>query len=381
MSTAFPGRSPRRPGAALAVAGVLALLVSACAPASGTVLEPGGSTPTTPSTSAPTSPTASPTSAAPSPTEATPSASDTPSPTPSASTAAALLKPGDSGDRVRELQHRLLQIGWYSGQITPNYGDTTTGAVKGFQDKRDLEATGVVDQKTWDSLAAMTRKPTHDEMYNVLKAGPAILEKGDEGTQVKKLQARLSQIGWFAGKITGYYGDDTATGVKGFQTKRAIPTTGEVDQRTWDRLLAMTREPTAEELSNKPPKGSSAGLDSRCMTGRVLCISKGTSTLKWVIDGKVQSTFAVRFGSELTPTREGSFSVGWKSRDHVSSIYHTPMPFAMFFSGGQAVHYSADFAARGYNGASHGCVNVRDRAGIAALFDQVRVGDKVIVYR
>jgi hypothetical protein len=52
----------------------------------------------------------------------------------------------------------------------------------------------------------------------------------------------------------------------------------------------------------------------------------------------------------------------------------------MFFSGGQAVHYSPDFAATGYNGASHGCVNVRDYAGIAALFDEVALGDQVVVY-
>ena len=57
------------------------------------------------------------------------------------------------------------------------------------------------------------------------------------------------------------------------------------------------------------------------------------------------------------------------------------MPYAMFFSGGQAVHYSSDFAARGYNGASHGCVNVRDLGKIKILFDEVQVGDKVIVYR
>ena len=80
-------------------------------------------------------------------------------------------------------------------------------------------------------------------------------------------------------------------------------------------------------------------------------------------------------------TREGKFSVLWKSRNHVSSIYHTPMPYAMFFSGGQAVHYSADFAARGYNGASHGCVNVRDYDGIRWLFGEVNVGDRVVVHR
>src|SRR5690606_39805281 len=53
----------------------------------------------------------------------------------------------------------------------------------------------------------------------------------------------------------------------------------------------------------------------------------------WVINGKVHMTFDVRFGSELTPTREGAFQVNFKSRDHVSSLYDTSMPYAMFFSG------------------------------------------------
>jgi lipoprotein-anchoring transpeptidase ErfK/SrfK len=57
------------------------------------------------------------------------------------------------------------------------------------------------------------------------------------------------------------------------------------------------------------------------------------------------------------------------------------MPFAMFFSGGQAVHYSDDFNARGYNGCSHGCANIRNWSGVEQLFGQVRVGDKVVVYR
>ena len=148
----------------------------------------------------------------------------------------------------------------------------------------------------------------------------------------------------------------------------------------------MTRKPTSDEMNNvkptaKPASTSTAKLDDRCMSGRVLCIDKSTNKLRWVIDGQVQRTFDVRFGSELTPTREGSFSVFWKSKDHVSTLYHTSMPFALFFSGGQAVHYSPDFAARGYNGASHGCVNVRDYNGIKALFGEVNTGDRVIVYR
>ncbi|CAM3148509.1 L,D-transpeptidase family protein [Nocardioides dubius] len=215
-----------------------------------------------------------------------------------------------------------------------------------------------------------------------LTPGPAILSPGDDGAEVRELQARLKQIAWLSGPVGEEYDATTREAVRGFQAKREIPVTGEVDQRTMNRLLAMTHEPTKAELFNLAPPSASTGaaLDPRCTTGRVLCIDKSSRTVRWVVDGEVQQTLEVRFGASSTPTREGAFSVQSKSRYHVSSLYDSEMPFAMFFSGGQAVHYSSDFAARGYSGASHGCVNVRDRAGIEWLFDQVAVGDKVIVY-
>lgn len=211
---------------------------------------------------------------------------------------------------------------------------------------------------------------------------PALLERGDHGPKVRVLQARLRQIGWYAGDVTGDYGARTAKAVKGFQAKRGLPASGAVDRATMHRLVAMTRKPTKDELANRVPDGTwtTARLDERCRTGRALCVDKTSRTVRWVVDGEVRKTMAVRFGSAYTPTREGLFHVGWMSRNHVSKLYDTSMPFAMFFSGGQAVHYSPDFAATGYNGASHGCVNVRDYAGIQWLFDQVRVGDKVVVY-
>ncbi|WP_167157480.1 MULTISPECIES: L,D-transpeptidase family protein [Streptomyces] len=211
-------------------------------------------------------------------------------------------------------------------------------------------------------------------------AAKVLMSTGSKGAQVKELQARLAQIGWFDDTPTGTYGAATTAAVKGFQGKRGLPTTGSTDTVTWEKLLGMTTRPTADELAGRAVNKPTAKLDPRCMTGRAICISKTSRTLSWVVDGKVQSTMDVRFGSQYTPTREGVFKVFEKSRDHVSTIYHTAMPFAMFFSGGQAVHYSSDFAARGYNGASHGCVNVRDKAKVSALFDQVHIGDKVVVY-
>ncbi|CAA9375018.1 MAG: putative lipoprotein [uncultured Nocardioidaceae bacterium] len=219
-----------------------------------------------------------------------------------------------------------------------------------------------------------------------LVPGPTLYGPGDEGPEVRKIQARLRQIEWFYGDVTDFYGDQTEEAVAGFQEKRGFPVTGAVDQRTLDRLVEMSYEPTADELNNVEPEpvvvdaADGAPLDPRCLTGRVLCVDKSSSSLRWVVDGEVQMSLDARFGGNGYFTREGQFSVFSKSRDHVSSLYETSMPFAMFFSGGQAVHYSPDFAATGYNGASHGCVNIRDYDAIASLYDQVQIGDGVVVY-
>jgi len=127
--------------------------------------------------------------------------------------------------------------------------------------------------------------------------------------------------------------------------------------------------------SNKP-----GALDPRCMTGRVICIDMSTRTLLWVVDGKPQYGMDVRFGDENNPTRKGKFDIYMKMEKCISTIYHTSMPDAMFFSGGEAVHFSIDFATYGYAHHSHGCVNVRDRAAVARLFADTRIGDSVVVY-
>jgi hypothetical protein len=121
-------------------------------------------------------------------------------------------------------------------------------------------------------------------------------------------------------------------------------------------------------------------LDKRCMTGRIICINKKTRKVAFLVNGKLLATGDARFGGPRTPTRNGVFKVYRKDKNHVSSLYHSPMPYSMFFSGGQAIHYSSDFKARGYNGASHGCVNMRDRNKIAWIFARVKIGDKVLVY-
>ena len=280
---------------------------------------------------------------------------------------------------MRELQSRLHQLGLHSEVVTSRFDAQTRAGVRTFQARRQRETTGRVDARTWRRLVAVTTEPTREALHNVYTPGPAILAAGDRGLAVRRVQARLAQLQWWSGDVTGIYDARTTEAVRGFQAKRRIPVTGEVDRRTLDRLAAMTRQPTKAELFNIEPQGPAPrpALHDRARDVR----RQDLASLRWVVDGVVRTRVDVRFGSDELPTREGAFTVFRKSRDHVSSLYDTPMPFAMFFSGGQAVHYSPDFAATGYDGASHGCVNVRDYDAVRRLFDQVHLGDKVIVYR
>ena len=307
-------------GAAVVTAvAVSTALLSAChTPSLGT---PGTAPTTETASTAPAAPQTATTATTATPrSSATPSATPKPrpKPTPTNTKPAALLAPGAKGEKVRELQHRLRQLEWYAGRITGTYAATTTKAVKGFQGKRKIPVTGEVDRRTWSKLVAMTRTPTRAERHNILVAGPALMKPGSRGLAVRGLQARLKQIGWYAAAVTGNYGSITTRGVRGFQAKRGIPVTGEVDQRTLDRLRGMTRTPTNAELYNKVPTGSASRLDPRCLTGRAICVSKRTNSLVWVVDGQARLRMDVRFGSDRTPTRECSFRVDWKSLHHLS---------------------------------------------------------------
>ena len=59
-----------------------------------------------------------------------------------------VLQQGDSGQLVKELQTRLVALGYSTNGIDGNYGEGTVSAVIKFQSKNGLEITGVADAKT-----------------------------------------------------------------------------------------------------------------------------------------------------------------------------------------------------------------------------------------
>ena len=152
------------------------------------------------------------------------------------------------------------------------------------------------------------------------------------------------------------------------------------NMQSWIPATAVSSRPVAAPVS-VPINNSGAHLDRRCMTGTVICASKKQRKLWMVQNGRILITLDARFGRSSEPTAEGVNTVYWKDKNHVSGVYGTPMPYSMFFHGGQAIHYSSDFSRRGWNGASHGCINIRNMSGLKWLWNHTPTGRKMIVFK
>ena len=78
------------------------------------------------------------------------------------------LKYGDSDNkRITQLQERLKELGFFEGKTSTGFYAKTQAALKAFQTKNGLAATGVLDEVTWNMLYAedvadvhCTPKPT-----------------------------------------------------------------------------------------------------------------------------------------------------------------------------------------------------------------------------
>ncbi|NCB05424.1 MAG: hypothetical protein EOM69_07880, partial [Clostridia bacterium] len=62
------------------------------------------------------------------------------------------LTRGSTGARVKQVQQRLTELGFFDGPISGNYMNQTVAAVKKFQEHNGMEADGVTGEETWNLL-------------------------------------------------------------------------------------------------------------------------------------------------------------------------------------------------------------------------------------
>lgn len=63
-----------------------------------------------------------------------------------------LYKLGSRGDEVRQIQHRLWDLGYYKGPVDGGFGGHTESSVRNFQRDNSLAVDGIVGPDTWKKL-------------------------------------------------------------------------------------------------------------------------------------------------------------------------------------------------------------------------------------
>ncbi|WP_245306568.1 L,D-transpeptidase family protein [Acidipropionibacterium timonense] len=247
-----------------------------------------------------------------------------------------------------------MQVGWYVGTRGPAVGAWMPVNFRG--------------QNGWIPTNSLsTSKPS--------APAPTVTKRIVWATTTVNVRSAASTSSSVLGQLQrGWY-----VGTRGNTVNGWVPVTYR-GRSGWVSSQYVSTSYIAPTSSLPSPSTAPVKIDSRCRTGRAVCINKSERKLRLLNGGKVLITLDARFGDENNPTREGQFTIYWKNKDHVSTLYGSKMPYAMFFSGGEAIHYSSDFAARGYAGNSHGCVNIRSWSGIQYLWNNVPVGTKVVVY-
>ena len=113
-------------------------------------------------------------------------------------------------------------------------------------------------------------------------------------------------------------------------------------------------------------------------TGRlVITVDLAAQVLSVFRDGYEIGAAAILYGDDEKPTPLGRFPVTQKDADHVSNLYHVPMPYMLRMTNdGISVHGTS--VEWGY--ATHGCIGVPVPFA-KKLFGAVKLGDVVIVTR
>ena len=166
-----------------------------------------------------------------------------------------VLKVGSTGSDVSDMQTRLKELGYYTGSIDGRFAGGTQDAVKAFQTANGLTADGIAGRATQDKLYA-----SGAIAKTITTAGTAdtytLLKNGSYGTDVRKLQARLTELGYYAGGVDGVYGESTQSAVKTFQRANNLSADGQAGEATQKKLYSSSAKSNSRPVTTANPNAT-----------------------------------------------------------------------------------------------------------------------------
>jgi peptidoglycan hydrolase-like protein with peptidoglycan-binding domain len=140
-----------------------------------------------------------------------------------------VLKKGSTDPAVKDLQEALKTLGFDPGPVDGVFGQQTENAVKQFQQAKEIPVDGVVGRVTWINIDEA------DQSHPVLALGSI-------GLPVRRLQSRMSAVGFDTGGVDGRFGPKTETAVRKLQQDFNLTVDGVVGQQTWNVVDALEDE-------------------------------------------------------------------------------------------------------------------------------------------
>ncbi|MGN0452338.1 MAG: peptidoglycan-binding protein [Ruminococcus sp.] len=237
-----------------------------------------------------------------------------------------VYKNGSMGDKVIEIQYRLIELGFYAGEVTGYFGDQTEAAYRRFQEAAGLYVDGIAgsDMDVLFSSSAPTgtpaeveneetAEPTDSATDTTVESSSTTYTNGDFSDGVYEIQNALAGLGYFNDDATGYYGDMTESAVAEFQLHNGLDSTGEVDELTYAALFSSTalenpnsNKSNGVESATKPEntQSSTAATDaSVSATESTEMVYKSVQLSSKALEGvNVQSGETVETGSNRSVT-------------------------------------------------------------------------------
>lgn len=173
---------------------------------------------------------------------------------------------------------------------------------------------------------------------------------------------------WLKLKVDGKQSAADCKAVRAFQVKYKIkPASGFAGPVTWSTMMLVSAR-----------KNPNAAKKCPVRSYKVACVDLGRQ-LTWVQKGSkvVFGPVPIRSGRTGYVTRKGWHAIYWRHKNHWSTLYNQPMPYAQFFDGGEAFHavYGSIYTTVG----SYGCVNLK-LGDARTLWDVLKKGDRVYVW-
>lgn len=140
-----------------------------------------------------------------------------------------------------------------------------------FDGDRVLVRGGNQSNKVSDQFYAVSQVLGFRRAVAADPAGRPVLQHGDKGAAVRSLQSRLHDLGYFAGRVDGDFGDRTRAAVQAFQADHGLDLDGVVGRQTWGALDEAAPRParsvTADDLRESGSRTVAAADQGQALTG------------------------------------------------------------------------------------------------------------------